>query len=798
MRVSTTEDTTQLLELAVGLHQKGELERARGLYEQLIERVPGHADALQFLGLACFQLGDGERAVSLIRRAIEQKPGVAAYHDNLGAVLESRGALDEALLAYREAARLAGEDALRHFNTGVVLHRLGRDREAEAAYGKAIELEPADRGFHFNLANLLKARGRLEDAVEHYRQAIGPAPESAPARNNLGNTLRALGRLDEARQAYMGALEVAPEDATAHFNLANLLREQSALEAAAAGYAKVLDLDPDHDDARLALAEVQRGLGRFDAALAGFEALLQRKPEHTAALIGLSSVLRFVPVAGYRPPLCDLIERCLDTPGVQVQDLAAAVAAQLRARYGLDEDAVDVRALVGRLAADPLLPQLLTRTINIDPHLERFLTRLRACLLRSAEDHLASPEVLRLAVALALQCFINEFVLPSSAEEQQAAERLQARVEEGIAGLSTPNDVFRRRCALLAMCRPLLAIEGAAGLGRWDREAWGEALWPLMERTAREPLEERRLAAHMDSIGELRDATSIAVREQYEQHPYPRWLELARREPLGYGDYLARRFRHFTPPEFFSRPVQVLAAGCGTGQEAVALAATRARCTVLGLDLSRRSLAYGARMAHKLGVEGVRFVQGDILQVERLGRRFHVVESTGVLHHMADPIAGWRALRDCLQARGLMKVGLYSERARGAVVLARDQIRSAGLAPVDADIRTFRARVLSAPAGAPLAALAESEDFYTMSACRDLLFHTLEHRFTIPGIAAALDRLELDFVGFDPPIPGVLAGYREFNPEDSAMTDLRAWERFEASRPELFASLYVFWCQKRS
>jgi SAM-dependent methyltransferase len=319
-----------------------------------------------------------------------------------------------------------------------------------------------------------------------------------------------------------------------------------------------------------------------------------------------------------------------------------------------------------------------------------------------------------------------------------------------------------------------------------------------MERCVGEPLEERRLAEAVVCIAEVRDSVSVAVRKQYEQHPYPRWLDLPRRPPVSYAEYLTGRFRHFTPPAFLSHPLQVMVAGCGTGQEAVAVAAGRADCRVLGLDLSRRSLAYGQRMADKLGVDNVAFAQGDILHAERLEQRFHVIESTGVLHHMASPLAGWRALGDCLESRGLMKIGLYSERARNDVVLAREQIHTDGLSPVDADIRAFRARVLSAPAGTPLAGLADSEDLYTMSACRDLLFHTMEHRFTVPGIAAALDELELDFIGFDPAIPGVAHDYRAFNPGDAEMTDLSAWERFEASRPDLFAALYVFWCQKRS
>jgi SAM-dependent methyltransferase len=443
----------------------------------------------------------------------------------------------------------------------------------------------------------------------------------------------------------------------------------------------------------------------------------------------------------------------------------------------------------------------LTRTINVDPRLETFLGAARAHLLLGGESACRSASTLRLAAAIAAQCFINEFVFPVRAEEQDAASRLRASVEQDLRNLSPsqpPPDGFRTRCVLLAMVQPLLGIEDGAALGQLGREAWGETVWPLIERAVHEPLEERALAGAIDSIGAIEDGTSIAVREQYEQHPYPRWLELPRREPVSYRDYLANRFPRFEAPAFLDGPMEVLAAGCGTGQEAVAIAAGRSACRVLGLDLSRRSLAYARRMATKLGVENVAFMQGDILDAGRIDRRFHVVESTGVLHHMADPIAGWRALCECLEPGGLMRIGLYSEHARGDVVAARDAIRARSLAPVDADIRALRAEILAAPAGAPLAGLADSEDMYTMSACRDLLFHVEEHRFTIPRISAALEELDLELIGFDPPIPGVLHDYRTSNPDDVEMTDLAAWQRFEESRPDLFAALYVLWCRKRS
>jgi tetratricopeptide (TPR) repeat protein/SAM-dependent methyltransferase len=785
--------------MAFGLHQAGELGRARGFYERIIEQDPGHADALHFLGLVCFQGGDGERAADLIHRAIEHKPRVAPYHDNLGAVLESRGMLEEALEAYREAARLAGDDAERTFNMGVVLHRLGRYPEAEQAYRDAIERAPGDGGFHYTLANLLKSQGRLDEAVDHYRRAVDREPGSADARNNLGNTLQALGRLGEAVEAYEGAIEARPGDATTHVNLANVHRERADLDAAAAGYRKALSLDPGRLDAGLALGRVQFARGRFDAALAAYEALLRRDPGDGAALAGFASALRFVPVEAYRPGLRECIEHCFRAPEVQAQDLAAAAAAQLRSQYGLDAPVSDMGEMLHRLGDDSLLLDLLTRTINIDPWLERFLGAARAHLLLGGESACPSPSTLRLATAVAAQCFINEFVLPISADEQDGASRLRAAVEQDLRALSSsaPSDAFRLRCARLAMAQPLLDIEAGAELARWDRDAWGEILWPLIQRTVCEPLEERALAGEIETLGDIEDGTSMAVREQYEQHPYPRWLELPRREPVGYRDYLANRFPHFEPPEFLDEAIQVLAAGCGTGQEAVAIAAGRSGCRVLGLDLSRRSLAYARRMAASLGVGNVDFIQGDILDVGRMERRFHIVESTGVLHHMADPIGGWRALRDCLEPGGLMRIGLYSEHARGDVVAAREEIRARSLAPVDADIRALRAQILSAPAGAPLAGLADSEDLYTMGACRDLLFHVEEHRFTIPRISAALDELDLELIGFDPPVPGVLHDYRVSNPDDIEMTDLAGWQRFEDSRPELFAALYVLWCRKR-
>ena len=89
-----------------------------------------------------------------------------------------------------------------------------------------------------------------------------------------------------------------------------------------------------------------------------------------------------------------------------------------------------------------------------------------------------------------------------------------------------------------------------------------------------------------------------------------------------------------------------------------------------------------------------------------------------------------------------------------------------------------------------------NRDFYSVSSCRDLLFHVQEHRFTLPEIDHMLQGLGLRFVGFELNDPEAVAAYRSGYPDDPEMTDLGQWDRFEQDHPDLFIAMYQFWCQK--
>ena len=195
--------------------------------------------------------------------------------------------------------------------------------------------------------------------------------------------------------------------------------------------------------------------------------------------------------------------------------------------------------------------------------------------------------------------------------------------------------------------------------------------------------------------------------------------------------------------------LDVLIAGCGTGQQAVMTASRYAGARVLAVDLSLASLCYAKYRTDALGLNNIEYGQADILKLGSLGRHFDLIACTGVLHHLADPLEGWRVLLSMLRPNGIMHIALYSELARADVVAARDFIATRGYKATIDDIRRCRQDILALDDESPERAIARRADFYGTSDCRDLLFHVQEHRFTLPQIKDFLADNGLELLGFE-------------------------------------------------
>jgi SAM-dependent methyltransferase len=243
-----------------------------------------------------------------------------------------------------------------------------------------------------------------------------------------------------------------------------------------------------------------------------------------------------------------------------------------------------------------------------------------------------------------------------------------------------------------------------------------------------------------------------------------------------------------------ARNPEILIAGCGTGQHPLSTAMAVKGAKLLAVDLSLASLSYAMRKTCELGIESIDYALADLLQLNSLGREFDVIESSGVLHHLEKPFEGWEVLLSLLRPNGLMRLGFYSEIARRDIVKVRDLIRDKGIAPTPQAIREFR-RSLRRSGGTDFGFATGSSDFFSMSACRHLLFHTQEARMSLDVIKAYLDQHDLTFLGFDIDA-SVLRSYKARFPDDAAASNLDHWRDYEEANPDTFAAMYQFWVQK--
>jgi SAM-dependent methyltransferase len=196
-------------------------------------------------------------------------------------------------------------------------------------------------------------------------------------------------------------------------------------------------------------------------------------------------------------------------------------------------------------------------------------------------------------------------------------------------------------------------------------------------------------------------------------------------------------------------------------------------------------------------VENLEFKHGDILELENLKQQFDIIISSGVLHHMKNPEAGWQVLADILKPGGLMKIGLYSELERQHITDCRQYIVDHKIPDTSEGIRQIRKIIAGLPEGHAFRKVMPFNDFYSTSMMRDLLFHVQEQCFTIPRIAKALNDFDLEFLSFSMLLPQAVQQYSQMFPDDTSMTNLEHWNEYEHRYPDTFTGLYQFWCRKK-
>jgi SAM-dependent methyltransferase/Tfp pilus assembly protein PilF len=703
-------------------------------------------------------------------------PGNAALLGSADASYRS-GRLDEADALCVRVLTAEPRSAPALHMRGLIAHQRGRTVDALAHLTQAVALAPSVPAVHQALAEAYRTVAQHADAERHYRRVAELQP-SAVTFLNLGNALMDLQRPANAATVYEAALRYDPRLPEIYFGLGRAFAALGRGEAADV-FARAIALRPDFAAAHEGLIDACFAAGASEAALrASCQALLH---VDTPKLHGqfVAAVTHALPKA-IVPGLREMMQRALVERWTRPHDLTRSACAIIALQQPFE-------------ASDPLLCALLELAPICHREVEGALTEQRRTLLEMvASDAALPPEALATACRLARQCYVNEYVWAMEPAECRLIHDLSSAIEAELDHGAAPSDSM---IIALAMYSPLASLNGAERLLSQHRPPDVTAV--LTQQIA-EPAEERRLRSVIARVTSIEDQVSQAVRDQYEVNPYPRWVAMAAPvQRVQLAEWLAVRFPGAAATTLpTNRPLDVLVAGCGTGQQPLETLRRFANVRVLAIDLSLASLAYAARMTAALGMEGIDYGQADLLNAAQLGRSFDVIESGGVLHHLANPWFGWRVLISLLRPAGVMGIGLYTVRGRNEVRLAREWIAERGYAHTPEGIRQCRQdlRALQVDWAEPIASTA---DFSSTSSCRDLLFHVQEHEVTLPEISDFLATEGLELLGVDVPsnTERVFKAWCGGSGDD-ALRDLARWDLFEAQHPNCFEAMVHLWVHK--
>jgi len=237
---------------------------------------------------------------------------------------------------------------------------------------------------------------------------------------------------------------------------------------------------------------------------------------------------------------------------------------------------------------------------------------------------------------------------------------------------------------------------------------------------------------------------SDPIRAFYEAHPYPPPVEAL----ADSGRDLERR-RALSLILWPLQPMRtgrrILVAGCGTSQ-AARYAFAEPDAQVTGADVSETSIRRTRALQQKHGLANLRLHQLAIERVAEIGETFDQIVCTGVLHHLADPDAGLRALREVLAPEGAMQLMVYAPYGRAGIYMMQAYCRLLGIGGSRKELTDLGVATAALPSDHPLARVAKrAKDFRQPDALADALLNPRDRAFSVPQIFDWLKRCGLAF-----------------------------------------------------
>lgn len=166
--------------------------------------------------------------------------------------------------------------------------------------------------------------------------------------------------------------------------------------------------------------------------------------------------------------------------------------------------------------------------------------------------------------------------------------------------------------------------------------------------------------------------------------------------------------------------------------QAAHYAARWPRSRVTGIDVSAASLAFAEQLKAEHGLDNLELRELPVERANELQEMFDYVVCTGVLHHLADPAAGLRALHAALAPGGAMHLMLYAPYGRAGIYMLQEYCRRLDIRWSDREVSDLTQSLKALPPDHPLVPLLRSSpDFANRAGVADALLHPRDRSYSV-------------------------------------------------------------------
>jgi SAM-dependent methyltransferase len=186
--------------------------------------------------------------------------------------------------------------------------------------------------------------------------------------------------------------------------------------------------------------------------------------------------------------------------------------------------------------------------------------------------------------------------------------------------------------------------------------------------------------------------------------------------------------------------LDILVAGCGTWQ-AAKYALCRPEARVVAIDVSATSIEHTEQLKRKYNLTNLEIRQLPVERAGEMDRDFDLIVCTGVLHHLVDPDAGLRSLRDVLRPDGATYLMVYAPYGRTGIDMLQEYCRKLGVGTSDRELRDLMATLEALPQHHPLAhTLRGSRDGSSLDGLADALLNPRDRSYSVPELFEFIER----------------------------------------------------------